>query len=214
MATLPTSPISKASFTANTYTFDPLPAAETISQSALIGGAAALTHGTVLFGPAIGTPITGTTVLTPVFATGLVARCILAADIDVTAGNLTGLVYTQGKFLDTAMTFTSQGAALDVAQLWDTGIYVLTVEQRSGLLVPMTGLPATGGPLPQVAPKESLRDELRRLEAQVEKDRQQIEQLQAEEKKLEAESATEAKKEHDKSKDQAKPNPAVPNPKH
>jgi hypothetical protein len=151
MGTTPsTRPISTATFTANTFTFDPLLAGECISQSALIGGAAALTRGTVLFGPAVGTPITGTTVLTPVFSTGEVARCILAADIDVTAGNLTGLVYTQGKFLDTAMIFTSQGAALDVAQLWDTGIYVLTVEQRSGLLVPMTGLPATGGPLPQV----------------------------------------------------------------
>jgi hypothetical protein len=102
----------------------------------------------VLYGPTYGAPIIGTTVLTPVSGTG-VARCILAADIDTTGGQATGIVYTQGKFLDTAMTFSAAGAAADVAELWQFGVFVLTVEQRSGLLVPMTGLPATGGPLPQ-----------------------------------------------------------------
>jgi hypothetical protein len=145
----PTFPVSKASFYQNTYTFDPLLAGECISQSALIATAAAIIpRGTVLYGPAMGAPITATTVLTPVSGTGA-ARCILAADIDTTGGQATGIVYTQGKFLDTAMTFSAAGAASDVAELWPFGVYVLTVEQRSGLLVPMTGLPTTGGPLPQ-----------------------------------------------------------------
>jgi hypothetical protein len=150
MATLPTFPISKASFISNTYTFDPLYADETIAQSANIAGAlGVLVRGTVLCGPAPGTPVTQATLLTTV-VTGAQARFILAQDIDTTGGQVTGVVYSQGKFLDTAMTFTSQGAALDVAQLRQFGIYVLTVEQRSGLLVPAMKLPATGGPLPQL----------------------------------------------------------------
>jgi hypothetical protein len=151
--TPPTFPVSKASFYSNTYTFDPLYASDTISQSANIAGGlnaagTVLPRGTVLCGPLQNIAVTTATLLTTV-VTGATARFILAADIDTSAGQVTGLVYSQGKFLDTAMTFTSQGAALDVAQLWDFGIYVLTVEQRSGMLVPMMKLPATGGPLPQ-----------------------------------------------------------------
>jgi len=149
MATPLTFPISKATFLSNTYTFDPLYAADTVAQSANIAGAlGVLTRGTVLFGPISPNPITATTLLTTV-PTGATARVILAQDIDTTAGQVTGVVYTQGKFLDTAMTFSSQGAAADVAELWDWGIYVMTVEQRSGILVPMMKLPTTGGPLPQ-----------------------------------------------------------------
>ena len=145
----PTRPISTASFWSNPYTFDPLYASDTVSQSANIaGGLGLLIRGTVLFGPLQNLPVTVATLLTTV-PTGASARFILASDIDTTAGQVTGLVYSQGKFLDTAMTFSSQGAALDTAQLWDFGIYVLTVEQRSGMLVPMMKLPATGGPLPQ-----------------------------------------------------------------
>ena len=149
-----TRPISTATFLSNTYTFDPLLASEIspISQSAKIAGSlGVLVRGTVLYGPAVGTPITPSTLLTTNSTGSNVARGILAADIDTTAGPVTALVYTQGRFLDTAMTFSNAGAAADAAQLWDIGCYVLTVEQRSGLLVPMTGLPATGGPLPQAS---------------------------------------------------------------
>lgn len=149
MGTPATFPISTATFRADTYNFDPLLASEVISQSAKIAGSlGVLKRGTVLCGPAEGTPVTNATLLTTVI-TGAQARFILAADIDTTGGAVVGLVYSQGKFLDTAMIFTSQGAATDAAQLSQFGIWVLTVEQRSGLLVPMTGLPATGGPLPQ-----------------------------------------------------------------
>jgi hypothetical protein len=166
MATLPTFPISTASFTTNPYTFDPLYADDTISQSANIaGGLGVLKRGTVLCGPLTGLPITVATLLTTV-VTGAQARVILAQDIDTTGGQVTGVVYTQGKFLDTAMTFSSQGAALDVAQLRQFGIYVLTVEQRSGMLVPLMKLPVTGGPLPQaLAPKDAAKATKEEVEA-------------------------------------------------
>src|SRR5215831_5295160 len=129
--------ISTAGFFSDTFNFDPLYAYDTISQSANIaGGLGVLKRGTVLFGPIPPAPITNATLLTTV-ATGASARVILAQDIDTTGGQVTGLVYTQGKFLDTAMTFSSLGAASDAYTLWDQGIYVLTVEQRSGILVPM-----------------------------------------------------------------------------
>jgi hypothetical protein len=158
-----------ASFNADTYYYDPLYASDTVAQSANIAGAlGALTRGTVLFGPLSPNPITTATLLTTV-PTGATARAILAQDIDTTGGQVTGLIYTQGKFLDTAMTFSSQGAAADVAELWDWGIYVMTVEQRSGILVPMMKLPTTGGPLPQnLSAKDSIqatREEVAAIQA-------------------------------------------------
>jgi hypothetical protein len=137
--------VSTAGFWTDPFTFDPLLAGECISQSAIIAHSlGVLKRGTVLLGAAVGT-VMGT--LTT--ASG-VARAILAADIDTgTGGNVTGLVYTQGKFLDTAMTFSTNGAQSDVAQLWESGIYVLSVEQRSGKLVPIKDLPVIAGPLPQ-----------------------------------------------------------------
>lgn len=145
-------PISTAMFWSNPFNFDPLLASECISQSANIAGGlnaagSPLLRGTVLYGPAANAPITTTTLLTTATGAGN-ARCILAADIDTSGGQVTGLVYTQGKFLDTAMTFTAAGAASDAASLWDYGIYVLTVEGRSGQLIPMMKLPTTGGPIP------------------------------------------------------------------
>jgi hypothetical protein len=135
---------STAGFLTDPFTYDPLLAGECISESAVIAHSlGVLKRGTVLLGAAVGS-VMGT--LTT--AAG-VARAILAQDIDTgTGSNVTGLVYTQGKFLDTAMTFSTNGAASDVAQLWESGIYVLSVEQRSGKLVPIKDLPGTSGPLP------------------------------------------------------------------
>jgi hypothetical protein len=136
---------STASFASDAFNFDPLLAGECISESHLIAsGLGVLKRGTVLLDGAAGTPI-GT--LTTAAGT---ARCILADDIDTGSGGpVTALVYTQGKFLDTAMTFSTNGAATDVAQLWNVGVYVLSVLQRSGDLVPIRSLPGTPGPLPQ-----------------------------------------------------------------
>jgi hypothetical protein len=173
-------------------------------------------------------------VLTPVSGTG-VARCILAADIDTTGGQATGIVYTQGKFLDTAMTFSAAGAASDVANLWDFGVYVLTVEQRSGLLVPMTGLPATGGPLPQTiattdAEKhqqkaETLREEAKKEDALGHKDKAEAlreeakkeDALYEEAKRQEAHPQHSATASHSQEKDDVnkdKPKVPVQNPRH
>jgi len=171
MGTPATFPISTASFRADTYIFDPLYAYDTISQSANIaGGLGVLKRGTVLFGPIGPAPITNSTLLTTV-PTGASARVILAQDIDTTGGQVTGLVYTQGRFLDTAMTFSSNGAASDCSALWDYGVYVLTVLQRSGTLVPMMKLPATGGPLPQAMSakdaKQATEDEVKAIKSAV-----------------------------------------------
>jgi hypothetical protein len=141
--------LSVAGFWTDTFTqSDPLLASECISQGVKVAGSLGiLKRGTVLYGPAPGTPITAATILTTV-VTGNTARVILAQDLDTgAAGQVNGLAYTQGKFLDTGMIFGANGAASDAAQLWQFGIYVLTVLQASGKLVPMISLPATGGPL-------------------------------------------------------------------
>jgi len=158
--------ISTAGFFADTFNFDPLYASDTVTQSANIaGGLGVLSRGTVLFGPLSGQPITTATLLTTT-ATGAVQRVILAQDIDTTGGQVTGIVYTQGKFLDTAMTFSSLGAASDAANLWDFGVYVLTVQQRSGILVPMMKLPTVAGPLPQsLSPKDAAKATKEEVEA-------------------------------------------------
>jgi hypothetical protein len=144
--------VNVAAFQSDTYNYDPLLASETISQSAKIAPSlGVLLRGTVLYGPTSGSPLTTATNLTTV-ATGAFARAILAQDIDTgTGAAVTGLIYTAGSFLDTAMIFGSKGALQDSADLWLFDIHVLTVEQRSGKLVPMISLPATGGPMPQVA---------------------------------------------------------------
>jgi hypothetical protein len=138
---------SIASFSQDVFTFDPLLAGECISESHLIAASlGVLKRGTVLLGAAAGS-VMGT--LTTASGT---ARAILAQDIDTGTGSaVTALVYTQGKFLDTAMIFSTNGAASDVAQLWNIGCYTLSVEQRSGKLVPIMSLPGTGGALPQLA---------------------------------------------------------------
>ncbi|HZF24022.1 MAG TPA: hypothetical protein VE030_11230 [Burkholderiales bacterium] len=149
MATPSVNPINVASFRSDIFNYDSLLAGECLSKSAKIGASQGiLKRGTVLGGVAAGVPPTG---VTPFVYGNAPAGAILAADIDTgTGAAVTGLVYTQGKFLDTAMIFSANGAATDVAQLWNVGIYVLTVEQRSGQLVPLMNLPTSGaGPLPQ-----------------------------------------------------------------
>jgi hypothetical protein len=159
--------INTAAFWSNTFNYDPLFASDVISQSAKIAPSlGVLKRGQVLFGPAAGTPITGATNLTTSTASGS-ARVVLAQDIDTgTGAAVTGLVYTCGNFLDTALTFTAQGAAIDAAQLWNFDIHVMTVEQRSGILVPMMSLPATGGPLPQaLSPAEAKKQTQQEVDA-------------------------------------------------
>jgi hypothetical protein len=129
-------PISTASFRSDVFSYDPLYASETISRSGTLTGFPAnslVARGTVLFGSAPGVPQTG-----PYSYSGSDARAILAADVTMpAAGNANCLVYIQGKFLESGMTFSAAGAASDAASLWTFGIYVLDVMDRTGLMVPL-----------------------------------------------------------------------------
>ena len=101
-------------------------------------------------------------------------------------GPVTGLVYTQGKFNDLAMTFSSQGASADVASLWDYGVYVLTAMGRSGQLIPMTGLPTSGGVLPNEAEtSKTLEAKAKELDLQAKALEQQSKDSEAKAKELE-----------------------------
>ena len=158
MASPSTFPQSVASFRSDVFNYDPLLAGECISRSGLIGASQGiLKRGTVLGGVAVGVPPTG---VTPYVAGNAPASAILAQDIDTgTGGAVTGLVYIQGKFLDTGCIFSANGAAADCAQLWNVGVYVMTVMQRSGKLVPFKDLPVTPGPLSQVATAKEAREQ-------------------------------------------------------
>ena len=150
MGTTPsTFPASVASFTTNTFDFDPLVAGETISISAQLSSGQGILHrGQVLCGWTAGTA------RSVALSTTGSACAILAQDIDTgTGAAVTAIVYVQGKFLVTAITASGNGMELDAAELWNVGVYLMTVEQRSGLLIPWTQLPATPSqPLPQVGP--------------------------------------------------------------
>jgi hypothetical protein len=158
MGTTPaTFPNSVASFRSDTYNFDPLLADECISISAqLSSGQGILKRGQVLCGWAVGTA--RNVALSTAGVAGSVCA-ILAQDIDTGSGSaVTGIVYVQGKFLVTGLIASSNGLEIDSAELWNVGMYVLTVQQRSGLLVPWRSFPATPSvPLPQVLSPEDAR---------------------------------------------------------
>ena len=128
-------PIATASFRSDVFNYDPLYASETISRSAQITGFAANSvakRGTVLFGAAPGLPDTSYS------NSGSQARAILAVDVTMPpTGPGNALVYIQGKFLESGMTFSAAGAAADAAMLWQFGVYVLDVMDRTGLMVPL-----------------------------------------------------------------------------
>jgi hypothetical protein len=142
-----TFPASTASFYSNTFNFDPLLADECLSMSALIAsGQGTLKRGQILCGWNAGSARQST-----LSTSGQAACVILAQDIDTgTGGPVEGVVYTQGKFLVTAVIASDNGLQSDAGQLWNSGVYLVTVEQRSGLLVPWRSFPATpDAPLPQ-----------------------------------------------------------------
>ncbi len=153
----PTFPSSVASFSSNTYNFDPLLADECISISAqLSSGQGILKRGQVLCGWAVGT---ARNVALSTAGTAGTVCAILAMDTDTGSGGpVTTVVYVQGKFLVTGLIASSNGLEIDSAELWNVGMYVLTVQQRSGLLVPWRSFPATPGvPLPGILTPEEAR---------------------------------------------------------
>jgi hypothetical protein len=149
MSTPNINPISTASFTSNSFVYDPLYADETVSISAqLSSGQGVLQRGQVLCGWAVGTARN-----VPLSTTGS-ACAILANTTDTgTGGPVTAVVYVQGKFLAPALIASGNGLELDSAELWNVGIYVLTAQQQSGKLVPWSAFPATPGvPMPSAPP--------------------------------------------------------------
>jgi hypothetical protein len=155
--------MSTAGFWSDTFDADPLVASETVSISALLSsGQGILKRGQVLCGWA---PNAARNVA---LSTTGSACAILAQDIDTgTGAAVTGLVYVQGKFLVTGLTASGNGLEIDSAELWLVGIYILTVMQESGKLVPWRSFPNTPGvPLPvEMTPEEAERANKEQVDA-------------------------------------------------
>jgi hypothetical protein len=111
-----------ASFSTTSYAYDELVAGETVSTSGVVtAGQGVLLRGTVMGKDA---------------ATGKWARAtappagILAHDIDTTPGDVTGVVYVQGKFKDNVVILPAATTLADTRKaLWDTGVYLLDVQE-------------------------------------------------------------------------------------
>src|SRR5262245_45468992 len=113
-----------ASYSQSSYTYDELVAGETVSVS-----------GTVLTGQGV---LLRGTILGKDGATGKWSRAatplagILAHDVNTASGDVTGVIYVQGKFKDNVVILP---AATTLAQaraaLWDTGVYLLDVQEEN-----------------------------------------------------------------------------------
>jgi hypothetical protein len=111
-----------ASYSKDAYTYDELVAGETVSVS-----------GTVLTGQ--GVLIRGT-ILGKDGATGKWARAttppagILVHDVDTSAGDVTGIIHTQGKYKDNVIILPAGKTLAETrTALWDTGVYLLDVQE-------------------------------------------------------------------------------------
>lgn len=133
-----------ASFSTAQFDFDQLVASETISR----GGTMTSGEGAVKRGTIVGLNTTSGKYTKTDPATG-----ILAEDCDATSADAPCVVYVQGKFLVTGVTFPAAGShASHTALLHDLGVYLLSVHNEPGLLVkPNT---ATVGAAPAEAPAE------------------------------------------------------------
>jgi hypothetical protein len=111
-----------ASYSSTGYTYDELVAGETVSQSGVIAtGQGVLIRGTVLGKD----PATGK--WTRAFAP---SSGILVHDVDTTLGDVTGVVYTQGKFKDNVVILPAAKTLAETrTALWDFGVYLLDVQE-------------------------------------------------------------------------------------
>lgn len=115
-------PDGLASFSSDAYAYDELVAGETISTSGVIlTGQGVLLRGTIMGKDG---------------ATGKWARAvtppagILVHDIDTTAGDVTGVIYVQGKFKDNVVVLPAGKTLAETrTALWDSGIYLLDVQE-------------------------------------------------------------------------------------
>ena len=117
-----------ASFTAPTdFNYDQLVASETVSRGGtMTSGAGVVKRGTIV-------GLSGTT---GKYTKTDPATGILAQDCDATAADVGCVVYVQGKFAISGIIWPAAGShASHTALLHDLGIYILSVELESGLLM-------------------------------------------------------------------------------
>ena len=102
--------------------YDELVAGETITQSGVIlTGQGVLIRGTILGKD-------GTTGKWSRTATPLAG--ILVHDVDTTAADVTGIIHTQGKYKDNVVVLPPATTLAQArAALWDTGVYLLDVQE-------------------------------------------------------------------------------------
>ena len=111
-----------AKFSTDTYSYDELVAGETITQSGVIlTGQGALIRGTILGKD-------GTT--------GKWSRAaappagILVHDVDTTAADVTAPIHVQGKYKDNVIVLPAGKTLAETrAALWDSGVYLLDVQE-------------------------------------------------------------------------------------
>ena len=112
-----------AGFSSTSYTYDELVAGETISVSGVVTtGQGVLLRGTILGKDGATGKWARATALTP--------GGILAHDVDTTAGDVTSVVYVQGKFKDNVVILPPATTLAQArAALWDSGVYLLDVQE-------------------------------------------------------------------------------------
>jgi hypothetical protein len=111
-----------AKFSSTGTNYDELVAGETISQSGtILTGQGVLLRGTIMgkngtsgkWGRAE-TPPSG----------------ILVHDVDTTAGDVTGIIYVQGKFKDNVVILPAGKTLAETrTAMWDNGVYLLDVQE-------------------------------------------------------------------------------------
>lgn len=110
-----------AGYTKDAYSYDELVAGETVSVSGtVLTGQGVLLRGQIL----------GKNTSSGKWTLADTPAGILAHDVDTTAGDVTAVIYTQGKFKDNVVILpgaTTLAAAR--AALWDTGVYLLDVQE-------------------------------------------------------------------------------------
>lgn len=106
---------------AGAFSYDELVAGETVSVSGIIlTGQGVLLRGTIL----------GKNGTSGKWARAETPAGILVHDVDTTAGDVTGVIYVQGKFKDNVVILPpATTLAVARAALWDTGVYLLDVQE-------------------------------------------------------------------------------------
>ena len=109
-----------ASFSSTGYTYDELVAGETVSVSGIVlTGQGVMLRGQIL----------GKNGASGKYTKADSATAILAHDVDTTAGDVTAVLYVQGKFKDNAVIVGAQALPAAKAALHDLGVYLLDVQE-------------------------------------------------------------------------------------